>query len=275
MNTGGTYKFLFHENKTETVDNMLNNLDATLDAFRAWDDCDVHFRYLTALPISVVGRVVKSTPVAFWANHLSALKANGIPAEIDTQELQYSTKKRDPWVRASYSDIAKGLTPVSTTAPTVAKTSAQGQYANSTQSGIQDGSNHSEKHPVSQQGAISGLSNLKRKMKEIDRERAAFTIEQSKLEEEVSTVTCSLTKIIEDILSIRRDMTQMSTILHSEIAEKKNLLLNMPANKRGRKKMKHKDTEVASTSSGEQGGETYMEAYDEIDHDMETSWNHV
>jgi hypothetical protein len=42
-NTGGTYIFLFNKSKIETVDNMLQNLDATLDAFGAWDDCDVHF----------------------------------------------------------------------------------------------------------------------------------------------------------------------------------------------------------------------------------------
>jgi hypothetical protein len=95
-NTGGTYRFLFRESKKETVDNMLNNLDATLDAFGAWDDCGIHFRYLTALPISVVGRVVKSTPTAFWANQLPAFKANDIPVEIYAQELQYNTKKRVP-----------------------------------------------------------------------------------------------------------------------------------------------------------------------------------
>jgi hypothetical protein len=61
---------------------------------------------LLLLPISVVGIVVKYTPAVFWANHLSAFKVNGIPVEIDTQELQYSTKKRAPWLRASYSDIA-------------------------------------------------------------------------------------------------------------------------------------------------------------------------
>jgi hypothetical protein len=77
MNMGGTYRFLFHERKMETVDNMLSNLDATLYTLRAWDDCDVHFRYMAALPISVVGRVAKSTPTAFWANHLAALKSNG------------------------------------------------------------------------------------------------------------------------------------------------------------------------------------------------------
>jgi hypothetical protein len=48
---------------------MLNNIDSTLDAFGASDDCDVHFRYLTALPISVVGKVLNSSPTSFWANH--------------------------------------------------------------------------------------------------------------------------------------------------------------------------------------------------------------
>jgi hypothetical protein len=42
-NKGMTYIFLFHENKIDIFDNMLSNLDATLDAFGAWDDCDVHF----------------------------------------------------------------------------------------------------------------------------------------------------------------------------------------------------------------------------------------
>jgi hypothetical protein len=54
-NTGETYRFLFHESKIEIFDNMLNNLDATLDAFGAWDDYDIHFRYLASLPISIVG----------------------------------------------------------------------------------------------------------------------------------------------------------------------------------------------------------------------------
>jgi hypothetical protein len=49
-------------------------------------------------------------------------------------------------------------------------------------------------------------------------------------------------------------MTQMSTSIRSEIAEIKNLILNMSANKRGRKQRKNKDSEVASTSSAEQEG---------------------
>jgi hypothetical protein len=149
-------------------------------------------------------------------------------------------------------------------------TSDQDQDNNSTESGIQDGSNKSA-HPVSQQETISGLSNVKRKMEEIDRERAAFKIEQSKHEEEVSTVTCSLTKLTEDILG-RRNMTQMSTSLRYEISEIRNQILNMSANNRGQKQRKNKDSEVASTSSAEQGGERPMEVYDELAHNMETSW---
>jgi molecular chaperone GrpE (heat shock protein) len=97
-------------------------------------------------------------------------------------------------------------------------------------------------------------------------------MEQSKPEEEVSTVACSLTKLTKDILGNRRDMKQMSTSLRSEIAEIKNLFLNMSGNKRGIKQRKNKDSEVASTSSAEQWGERPMEVYDELAHNMETSW---
>jgi hypothetical protein len=48
--TGWTYRFLFHERNTETVDNMMSNIDATLEDFGAWDDCDAHFKYFTAPP---------------------------------------------------------------------------------------------------------------------------------------------------------------------------------------------------------------------------------
>jgi hypothetical protein len=56
-------------------------------------------------------------------------------------------------------------------------------------------------------------------MEEIYREREDFRIEQSNIEEEVSTVTFSLKKLMEHILGIRRDMTQMITSIHSEMTE--------------------------------------------------------
>jgi hypothetical protein len=201
-NTGGTYIFIFHEKKIELIDNMLNNLDATLDEIGVWGECDVHYRYMTAYPIGVVGRVTKSTPTAFWTTHLLAFKSNGIPTEIDTLELQYSTKIRAPWVKASYRDIARDNLPATMTDTTIANTSTQGQYNNSMESRTGDGSNL----PASQTdspGAITGISILKRKMAAIDLEREAFKIDQSSLKEEVRTITSSMKNMTDDIIAVR------------------------------------------------------------------------
>jgi hypothetical protein len=117
---------------------------------------------------------------------LSAFKSNGIPTDIDTHELQYSTKKRSPWVKTLYSDIARGQIPETLTDTTIENTSAQGQENNSIEYGTGDGSN-----PLATQtdipGAITGLSNLKRKMAAIDLERESFKVDQASLKEEVST----------------------------------------------------------------------------------------
>jgi hypothetical protein len=190
-NTGGTYIFLFHEKKTESIDNMLNNLNATLDEIGARGECDVHYRYMTAYPIGVVGRVAKSPPAAFWTNHLSAFRSNGIPTEIDTQELQYITKKRSPWVKASYSDIARGNLPATMTDTMITNISAEEKENNSMESGTGDGSNLQATQTDSP-GAITRLSNLKRKMAAINLEREAFKVDQAGLKEVVSTITSSL-----------------------------------------------------------------------------------
>jgi hypothetical protein len=201
INTGGTCIFLCHEKKIELIDYMLNNLDATLDEIGAWGGCDVHYRYMTAYPISVVGRVARATPTDFWTNHLSAFKGNGIPTEIDTQELQYSTKKRSPWVKASYSGIARGNLPATMTDTMIANTSAQGEKHNSMGSGTGDGSKRPESQTDSP-GATTGLINLKRKMAAIDLEREAFKVDQVSLKEKVSTMTSCLENMADNIIAV-------------------------------------------------------------------------
>jgi hypothetical protein len=170
---------------------------------------------MTAYPIGAVDIVAKSTPTAFWTNHLSAFKSNGIPTEIDTQELQYSTKKQSPGAKASESDIARGQITATLTDTTIANTSAQGQENNSSESGTGDGSN-----PLATQtdspGAITGLSNLKRKMAAIDLEREAFKVDQASLKKDVSTITSSLENMANDIIAVRHDMTNMSARFRSD-----------------------------------------------------------
>jgi hypothetical protein len=59
--TGGMYHFLFQQSKSEEVDKILDHIDDTLNSIGDWDECHTHFRYLPSMPISVVGRVPRST----------------------------------------------------------------------------------------------------------------------------------------------------------------------------------------------------------------------
>jgi septal ring factor EnvC (AmiA/AmiB activator) len=81
--------------------------------------------------------------------------------------------------------------------------------------------NSLESGPTTNQpeGAISGLSNLKRKMEKIDQDRELFKAEHAKLEDEVSSVTNSLSKLSDEILTIRQDITKLSSTLREELAE--------------------------------------------------------
>jgi ParB-like chromosome segregation protein Spo0J len=119
----------------------------------------------------------------------------------------------------------------------IANTSAHRQENNSMESGTGDGSNLPATKTDSP-GAIAGLSNLKRKMAAIDLEREAFKVDQASLKEEVSTMTSSLEKMADDIIAVRQDMTNMSARFRSDIADLKQLKLNISANKRGRKQSK-------------------------------------
>jgi hypothetical protein len=151
-------------------------------------------------------------------------------------------------VKGSYSDIARSQIPATLTDTTIANTSTQGQENNSIEYGTGDGSN-----PLATQtespGAITGLSNLKRKMAAIDLEREAFKVDQEILKEEVITMTSSLEKTADDIIAVRQDMTNMSDRFRSDISDLKQLILNMSANKRGRKQSKA--TAGSSSSSSE------------------------
>jgi hypothetical protein len=155
---------------------------------------------------------------------------------------------------------------------TIANTSAHGQENNSMEYGTGDGSNI----PVTQTdstGAITGLSNLKRKMAAIDLKREALKVDQASLKEEVRTMTSSLKNMADDIISVRHDMTNMSARFLSSIAYLKQLILNMYANKRGRKQSKA--STVSSSSSAEKRVDKSMDTYKDIAHDMATSWTNM
>jgi hypothetical protein len=87
---------------------MLEHTDETLNSIGDWDECHTHFRYIPSMPISVVGRVPRSTQPAFWANHLSQFRT-AIPSKIITEFLQQPKQQRAAWAKLSYSNAAKVL----------------------------------------------------------------------------------------------------------------------------------------------------------------------
>jgi hypothetical protein len=68
-------------------------------------------------------------------------------------------------------------------------------------------------------------------------------------------------------------MPNVSARFRSDIADLKQLILKMSANKRGRKQ--RKPSEGSSTSSAEKRAGKSMETYEDIDHDMATSWTNM
>jgi hypothetical protein len=139
-------------------------------------------------------------------------------------------------------------------------------------SGTGDGSNRPESQTDSP-GAITGLSNLKMKMAAIDLKSEAFKVDQASLKEEVSTMTRSLENMVYDIIAFRQDMTNISARFCSAIADLKQLIINMYANKRVRKQ--RKPLEGSSTSSVEKRAEKSMETYEDIAHGMASSWTNM
>jgi hypothetical protein len=99
------------------------------------------------------------------------------------------------------------------------------------------------------------LSNLKRKLAEIDKDRELYKIEQTKMEDEISIVTNSLSKLGDQMIQIRQDMTALSGNMRAELAEMKNILLGMnkkTASPRRKTHRRKKESEEVSSASNDE-----------------------
>jgi hypothetical protein len=66
---------------------------------------------------------------------------------------------------------------------------------------------------------ITGLSLMKKWMEEIDNQREALKTKQQRMDESISTVTSSISKLSADILAVRIDMNIMSDKLEKKFNE--------------------------------------------------------
>jgi hypothetical protein len=99
---------LFLTSKVVEVDAMLASIVSDLDKIGQWEECNTHYRYLPANPITVIGSIRRSTPNTFWDTHLSDFLAGPIPGEISTANLQRPKPRHNAWAKVSYSDIERG-----------------------------------------------------------------------------------------------------------------------------------------------------------------------
>jgi hypothetical protein len=60
---------------------------------------------------------------------------------------------------------------------------------------------------------------MKKRMEEIDNQREAFTTKQKRMDESISTVASSVSKLSADILAVRIDMNIMSDKLEKKFSE--------------------------------------------------------
>jgi hypothetical protein len=150
---------------------MLEHIDETLNSIGDWEKCHAHFRYLPSMPI-------RSRQPAFWANHLSQFRTN-IPSEISTEFLQQPKPQRAAWAKVFYSNAAMGVQGQSIATPEAI--TAQPSIVQSQASTSNNDFNSSDSNTQDQsEGAMLGLSDLKRKLAEIDKERELYKIEQKK-----------------------------------------------------------------------------------------------
>jgi chromosome segregation ATPase len=157
-------------------------------------------------------------------------------------------------VKVSYSDAAKGLQGQATDTKAASKAQpSTGQIQFSTSNNDSNSSDSTKQDRP--EGAISGLSNLKRKLAEIDKERELYKIEQTKMEDEISTVTNSLSKVVYQMIQMRQDMTELSGNMRAELSEMKNIILgtNKKTSSPRRKTRRHtKEINAASSSSNDE-----------------------
>jgi hypothetical protein len=135
-----------------------------------------------------------------------------IPEVVDTNTFDRPHQRSPPTVHMPYSDIAR----------------ISGSPLTQSQINIQDGesvdttiASNVSRQDTNDSGmnVITGLSLMKKRMEEIDNQREAFTMKQQRMDESISNVTSSVSKLSADILAVRIDMNIMSDKLEKKFNE--------------------------------------------------------
>jgi hypothetical protein len=209
--SGGTYCFLFNDNDRASVDMILTAIDEKVEAIGNWNNATVHYRYIKTEDVEVSGKNVETQGKSFWQEHYKLMSVT-IPEVVDTNTFDRPHQRRPPTGHISYSDIARSigypLTP--------SQTSSQDGESVDT-----DIASEVSRQDTNDSGMnmITRLYLMKKRMEEIDNQREAFMTKQQWMDETISTVTSSVSKLSADILAVHIDMNIMSDKLEKKFNE--------------------------------------------------------
>jgi hypothetical protein len=190
---------------------ILTDIDEKLEVIGNWDDASVHYRYITMEDVEVSGKNTQAQGTSFWQEHYKFMSGT-IPEVVDTNLFDRPHQRRPQTFHMSYSDIAR----ISGSPLTQSQNNSQDGASVGTT--IASNVSHQETND-SGMNMITGLSLMKKQVEEIDNQREAFTMKQQRMDESISTITSSVSKLSADIFSVRIDMNIMSDKLDKKFNE--------------------------------------------------------
>jgi hypothetical protein len=186
-----SFRIIFHQHKYDAFDNLLLDIYTKLQDLGQWSESTVHYRYNTAEEVTIVGsQIVPHQTASFWNNHFTQIGRVEIPYEIkmETETIHAPPKvKRQTGFHMSYSQEktvslephhASVTSDVTTLMPTGVKNSTI-----------------AEPPSLPRKSGASGVSNFKRRLEEIKKERLVFKAEKLALDDEVIMLIKSVLKM--------------------------------------------------------------------------------
>jgi hypothetical protein len=161
--------------------------------------------------VEVSGKNAQAQGASFWQEHYK-LTSGTIPEVVDTNMFDQPHQRRPQTVYMSYSDIARSIGSPLTQSQ---NNSQDGASADTT---IASNVSRQETND-SGMNMITGLSLMKKRIEEIDNQREAFTTKQQIMDESISTVTSSISKLSANMLAVGIDMNIMSDKLEKKFNE--------------------------------------------------------
>jgi hypothetical protein len=160
--------------------------------------------------VEVAGQKGQVQGKSFWKDHYT-LMCGSIPEVEHTNTFDSPPQRRSQNLQMPYSDIARGHG-----SPVATHTQNNTPDDPSVDTTVVSNLSHQDNTHMSGLSVVTGLSIMKKRMEEIDKQRDEFMTKQQIMDDSISSVTSSVSKLTADILAVIIDMNKMSDKLEQK-----------------------------------------------------------